>query len=323
MKRFFIGIVFALAGLVGKTASATTFTDVGTNLLGLSQGAIAWGDFNNDGRLDLIAAGADGGWSTHTLLYSNAGNDTFVLVTNTLPAVWYTPVAWGDYDNDGRLDLLIGNGIYHNDGNGGFSLAFTVTNINGGPTAWGDFNNDGRLDVVASDANGNTMVYWNTGTNFVASGQPMFTDLTAYDSISVADFDNDGWLDLLFGDAFGTYLFRNAGDGSFIYMGSVLPGIKVGGAPLADFDGDGEVDLFLNGQNQATLYRNTGTNTFVSAGNPVSSLNSSAAAWGDYDGDGRPDLWLAGSPTNGPAVSRLFRNATNGFFNSGISFPAM
>ena len=316
-------VILGLWLLAGGAAEAVTFTNVGTNLTGLSQGWIAWGDYDNDGRLDLIAAGTDGGWNNQTLLCSNAGNGTFVLVSNTLPAVAYTMATWGDYDNDGRLDLLIGGGIYHNDGNGVLALAFTIPDANGSPTVWGDFNNDGRLDVVATDADGRTMVYWNTGTNFVGSGQGLFVALNIYSSISVADFDNDGWLDLLLCDFFGTYLFRNVGDGSFEYLGSILPGIKVGGAPLADFDGDGKVDLFLHGQGQATLYRNTGTNAFVSAGNPLSSLSASAAAWGDYDGDGRPDLWAAGSPTNAPAVTRLFRNTPAGFVNSGIALPWM
>ncbi len=322
--RQLLRVAFGLCLLiVGTTDAAAAFTDIGTNLPGLSQGWLAWGDYNNDGRLDLIAAGMDGGYNNQTLLCSNVGDGTFVIVSNSLPAVSYTPVRWGDYDNDGRLDLLIGGGVYHNDGHGAFSLAFSLPDVNGAPTAWGDFNNDGRLDVVATDSNGLTMVYWNTGTNFVASGQSLFVGLVPFGCTVVADFDNDGWQDLLLCHYTGSYLFHNNGDGTFSYVGQLFPAINVGAAVLADYDGDGKVDLFLTGSGQATLYRNLGTNTFVNAGNPLSGMASSTAAWGDFDSDGRPDLWVSGSPTNGPTVTRLFRNTPAGFVDSGITLPAV
>jgi hypothetical protein len=322
MNKLCLGSFLGLT-LLGGPACAATFTDVGTNLVGLSQGWMAWGDCNNDGRLDLIAAGADPSWNNQTLLYTNAGNGAFYPTPTPLPPVYYTPVNWGDYDNDGFLDVLLAGGLYHNDGHGALRLTVALPDVNGAPTTWGDFNNDGRLDVVATDLDGRSMVYWNASTNFVASGQSFFPNLNPYSSLSVGDFDNDGWLDLFLCDAFGTYLFRNVGNGSFAYLGSILPGIKVGNAPLADLDGDGKVDLFLNGQGQATLYRNTGTNSFISGGNLFSGLWSSFAAWGDYDGDGRADLWVSGSPTDSPTVTRLFHNTSGGLVNSGIGFPAM
>ncbi|MFO1475367.1 MAG: FG-GAP-like repeat-containing protein [Verrucomicrobiota bacterium] len=324
MKRLFIIALLVFGGLCEPPVTdATAFTDVGTNLVGLSEGWLFWGDYNNDGRLDLLAMGMDSGFEYHTLIYSNAGSSTFTLASNNLPSAIFTLALWGDYDNDGRLDLLIGGGVYHNDGNGALSLAASLPDVNGAPVVWGDFNNDGRLDVLATDVDGRSMVYWNSGTNFIGSGQSFFPNLTGFASISVADFDNDGWLDILLCDWSGSYLFRNLGDGSFAYLGGVLPGINVGAAPLADFDNDGKVDLFLTGSGQATLYHNTGTNTFVSAGNLFSGMWSSTAAWGDFDNDGRPDLWTSGSPNSGPTVSRLFRNTAGGFVDSGIALPAL
>ncbi len=84
MKKLFISASLALTLLFGGYAQAATFADVGTNWLGLSQGWMAWGDCNKEGRLDVIAADMDGGWNNQTLLYSNAGNDTFVQVSTDL-----------------------------------------------------------------------------------------------------------------------------------------------------------------------------------------------------------------------------------------------
>src|SRR5881396_596841 len=104
IRKLFIASVLVV-GLFGRGSAhgATAFTDMATNLLGLSDGWLAWGDFNNDGRLDLIASGQDPSYAIHTLVYSNAGNGTFVLAPTSLPPVFFTPTLWGDYDNDGRL----------------------------------------------------------------------------------------------------------------------------------------------------------------------------------------------------------------------------
>src|SRR5205085_1512247 len=78
----------------------------------------AWGDYDNDGYFDLFIAAHQ----TNNALYHNNGNGTFTKVTNSIVMTDYTHSfggAWGDYDNDGFLDLLVsgvGTGcwLYHN-----------------------------------------------------------------------------------------------------------------------------------------------------------------------------------------------------------------
>jgi hypothetical protein len=159
-----------------------TFSDVSAaaGMKPLTNGhGIAWGDYNNDGFLDLYVArghqGSDG--QTADTLYRNNGNGTF---TDATAAAGLTETAntwaaiWGDYDNDGFLDLFVtnagtlaeGNGnanfLYHNNGNGTFTnkaategveLQDNVTLHKG--AAWGDYDNDGFLDILLKDGLGN------------------------------------------------------------------------------------------------------------------------------------------------------------------------
>ncbi len=84
---------------------------------------MAWGDYDNDGDLDILLAGSTGSDSAISRIYRNDGG-TFTDIEAGLPGVFSGSVAWGDYDNDGDLDLLLTtsgigigtSGLYRNDG---------------------------------------------------------------------------------------------------------------------------------------------------------------------------------------------------------------
>src|SRR5262245_9705098 len=163
--------------------SAQTFTrivegDIATDTPTWSVGC-AWGDYNNDGYIDLYVANlgqntAAGG--TRSYLYRNNGNGTFTKVS-TGPIVndlaSSNGCVWGDYDNDGFLDLFVTNdfgendSLYRNNGDGTFTKItqgrpVTDAGDNEG-CAWGDFNNDGFLDLFVSTKGGNNFLYQNNG----------------------------------------------------------------------------------------------------------------------------------------------------------------
>jgi hypothetical protein len=84
-----------------------TFTDLNAGLPGVSDSSVAWGDYDNDGLLDVLLTGTPSSARPTSRVYRNNGNGTFTDISAGLPGVTSGSVAWGDYDNDGRLDILL------------------------------------------------------------------------------------------------------------------------------------------------------------------------------------------------------------------------
>ncbi len=242
------------------------------SLTGVNNGAVAWGDVDNDGDLDLIVQG----WSSDrsTKLYRNDGGETFTEVTTGIIAVERGALAWGDYDNDGDLDLLITGGgsggeiarVYRNDGGTNFIdigaglLGVSYRSV----AAWGDYDNDGDLDIFLMGYNG--------GVRYAR-------------------------------------VYRNDG-GVFTYVAAGLAGGADAGAAWGDLDNDGDLDLCYSGyQSDARLYRNDGGGAFSAYPNVLPDLRDASVAWGDYDRDGRLDLLLAGY-TGSERLTKLYRNVS-------------
>ena len=138
---------------------------------------MAWGDYDNDGLLDLFVARGQQGSAVAGSLYRNNGDGTFTDVTTAAGVQVtgnYWAAIWGDYDNDGFLDLFVTNSgntgqgpgnanrLFHNNGDGTFiDVASTLnlalqdnTSLHKG-AAWADYNNDGFIDLLIKDGIGN------------------------------------------------------------------------------------------------------------------------------------------------------------------------
>ncbi len=252
---------------------------------GFSAGA-AWADYDRDGDLDVFVAryvfidlhnlpefgsspscsyrgirvqcGPRGLPGETDLLYRNNGDGTFEEVSHKagvgdVKKYYGLGPIWGDYDNDGWLDLFVANDstpnyLYHNNRNGTFTDVGFEQGVSYGESGteqgsmgvtWGDFNLDGKLDLfVTNFENEPNALYRNLGSKgFVDTtlaskiGQPSLPYVGW--GTSFVDFDNDGWLDLLVANGHvypqlelsqGRYqtgyrqhflLFRNLGDGTF------------------------------------------------------------------------------------------------------------
>ncbi len=173
----------------------------------------SWGDYNNDGYADLFVPNAESPGKAN-LLYTNNGDGSF---TKVLTGKIVTDVrasiggSWGDYDNDGDLDLFVANQVssvndlYINNNDETFSKLMTgevVTETSNSISgSWIDYDNDGDLDLFVTN--------WQNGKNFLYenSGYPNY-ELIKITSGSIvndqensmggawADYDNDGDLDL-------------------------------------------------------------------------------------------------------------------------------
>ena len=312
------------------------FTDSGIVLLGLSRATAAWGDFDGDGDLDLAMTGVENNGAftgpARTRIYRNNGA-TFAVVPGTFLGVFAGCVAWGDYDGDGDLDLLV-NGttltsaagvpvtrLYRNDGGVFTSVAHPFPNCLQGAASWGDYDNDGDLDLViagSSDTQGLVAAIWRNdgGGVFTNIGAPLpGMDL----GFAVwGDYDNDGDLDLLFGgDSYSvegaiTRIYRND-SGVFTDVDAGLQGLLWASAAWGDYDNDGDLDVMVIGYEPVTqlrrsiLYRND-AGTFVATGDSFHNVYLGAVKWMDYDNDGDLDLLLTGNSVEAGDVLRIYRN---------------
>lgn len=288
-----------------------TFTDVTktarVGFCGWGMGA-TWGDYNNDGWPDLIVTAFG-----ELVLYHNNGDGTFTEVTqraglSEFEGFW-TGASWGDYDNDGDLDLYITGYVrYVPMENDPTALGFDIENPPGiNPSSFEPERNllfrnngDGRFTEVASRA---------------GVANPMGKSLSA----AWVDLDQDSWLDLyVANDVSDNAFFRNRGDGTFedlSYPALVADYRSSMGIAVGDWDGDGDLELFLThwvAQENAfytNLIREEGKLLFRDEADRygLGQISLDYVGWGtfffDYNNDGRPDLFV----TNGSTLQQRDR----------------
>jgi len=277
----------------------------------------AWGDYDNDGDEDLLLVAAGGSlegdrtrWAP-TLLYENRGDGTFRR-DETFPELRISGMAaaWGDFDADGWLDLVVtGYGaleLFHNQRGRlvpGPDLPAADDRYNAG-AAWGDFDNDGDLDLYVCGY----VQYVEAGsgerrtTRQYGQAQPFTLNPASYEPAANLLFENDG--------AGG---FRDVA----LPWGVSNPGGRSLGALWHDFDQDGRLDLYVaNDISDNALLMNRG-DTFedISLAAQVADYRGAMGmAPGDWDRDGDDDLfithWVA--QENALYDSRLADLAANG-----------
>ncbi len=272
------------------------------------------GDFNRDGRSDLLSSNAAG--STSLLLGGPTG---FASANDHLLSGGVDALVVADMNGDGKLDAVVTDtnlstvSILTGDGAGGF----TENSIAAGFVPHGlvvaDFNRDGLPDLAMANSNSLAISVWiNTGggtfskTNFVGSTAPFF--------VTTGDFDGDGNPDLAFASNSNTNISIRLGNGagSFGAMTSYPAGSAPRAIAVADFNRDGKADLAVTNIAAApgvSILFGNGAGGFAAPVPYATSAGAGAIVVADLNRDGNPDLAVV----NGQVVTLMVGSATGTF----------
>jgi enediyne biosynthesis protein E4 len=256
---------------------------------------VAWGDFDNDGLDDLFIVSGGGSIDlpdsqlAPSILYRNLGDGRFERVTN-FPELRIRGMAaaWGDYNNDGWLDLVVTGYdtiiLFRND-HGHLVRDKHFSSPKGFWTGatWGDFNRDGYLDLYICG-----YVKYKPGERNESANSTQF-GLEVPFTLNPASYEPER-----------NMLFRNNGNGTFTEVAQELGVSNPEGRSLSaiwhDFDGDGWPDLYVaNDISENKLYLNK-HGTFLDAGRSAwveEYRGSMGLAVGDFDRDGDDDLFIS------------------------------
>ena len=234
--------------------------------------------------------------------------------------------AWGDYDNDGWVDLTVGGNVFHN--NGGSS--FTNNSYRFGADAlWGDFDNDGYLDLFAYGERWHSSIpqqLWQnngpfTGFTQVNSKIPSFGTHVVSTGAAWADLDNDAYLDLYVG-GYEVWPTQTTFPDKILTYNNTTQEFDVSwqetvyrarGVTAADFDRDGDQDVYASNYrlqpNRLWLNNGTGGMTDVAASYEVAgAAHTIGSSWGDFDNDGYLDLFVGNFSHGGQEPAHFLRN---------------
>jgi len=284
---------------------------------------INWVDFDNDGDKDLfITSNTDG-----NRLFENTGNLTLTDITSTsgfpLTNIFTNGASWGDYDNDGFLDVFFcskdattqtttPNFLYKNNGDGTFTDVSIPAGIDTDKhqtfcSVFLDINNDGWLDIYTSNDKGYNInqLYKNNGDGtFTEIGASSGTDLGINAmTTTVGDYNNDGLVDIYVTNGGNTVLLVNNGNETFSDQAE-LSGCEHGGftwgAVFLDADNDTDLDLYVSSSlynipsiNTSVMFERLDYNSFqipTNTGFQNDENKSYCNAIGDFNNDGLADI---------------------------------
>ncbi len=345
----FTGVVPAQAQTIAFPAPTTFIADYcGSYPCGNSMVAVATGDFNGDGKLDVLTL--DGSADLNVMLGNGDGTFQTPITLNISASNLFTEaIAVGDFNGDRLLDVAVwainastGTAELHvflGNGTGSFTYKATFVapnsgNANPGPNSIvaADVNGDGKVDLVA-------MTTYNGVFVFLGNGDGTFQAPTAYatvctnsigpcQSLAVGDLNGDGKPDIALQSndttGGGMTILLNTGTGTFgapTYYPVAIPGTFANGAiAIGDVNGDKKPDVIVGSDNvTAIVYLNQGGGTFAVHGTvgtvPLNPTNNIVLA--DINNDKKLDIIIP----DGLGDVFTFYGKGNGTFTAGPGYP--
>lgn len=246
-------------------------------------GSLATGDLNLDGKADLVI-----GNSPLTTIMLGNGMGGFTSTTVAVPDIASDHITIGDFNGDGKPDIVRQGTILQGDGLGGFTFKNTFPPQTFYYFEAADLNGDGRTDLATFGVD-----------NILNAPQGFSIFLSVCNPIKDTgrlDYDGDGKTDLaVWRPGTGQWVIRNSSDGSTRTQAWGLGSLNDQPVP-GDYDGDGKTDLAVFRGNDSTWYiLNSADNTFRAQFWGTSGDQPVAA---DYDGDGKTDIAVF-RPSNG------------------------
>ena len=326
--------------------------DLSQNIEAVFGGHLSWVDYTNDGHLDLALSGFqiinfNGFPATAFYTYEN-GSYVFDPQDNVTTSIaGYTMGInggsnnhdWGDYDNDGDLDFVIGGidydgqkhlKVFRNDD--GTLVEDTSQNalspIFPAMVKWSDINADGYLDLVTIGADSLSSLalrcYLNNNQTSLSQGLTWNTEIygVTAGAFDFADYNNDGLDDFALtglnnsGDLI-CYIITNAINQFTVVGNHIFQGVYYGRPTWGDYDADGDLDLLVSGLSDTTdggsvpfsaLYAQDDESFTQDETIQIDSVGFSFSQFGDYDVDGDLDLFLAGITPNADVIAKVFDN---------------
>ena len=275
---------------------------------------------------------------------------------NILPGLSNSRLAWGDFNNDGLMDLAVMGAkedgssftaIYQNKAGVLTDLGLTNIPLLNGDLKWADINNDGWLDLLAVgqySASKNRVQLFTNRKSFFEITEPSSIPALKNSTIAFGDHDANGTNDLVIIGADSvqnarSYLLNNDGKGNFaidnyFFTNQIIPPMCDGDIRFIDFDLDGDLDLIYAGSNKLDKTTAVGiggikVNTLLDPKNTINYINSFSTNYvqglnlanakfdlGDVDNDGDMDIVLIGTNQNGGSntaaspIVKMIKNLT-------------